>query len=99
MEGTAADAWERTWVEVLRFRWARFEARLDARHLRAYLEALPDFDDVVAERKALDHALAFPHVAIALRFFIVRIRWVPQRGRYSRGQRDLHDGYPAGGPR
>jgi hypothetical protein len=82
LEGTAADAWERTWVaalcatgrrdEVQRFRWARFETRLDARHLRAYPEALPDFEDVVAECKALDHALAFPHFAIALHFFIER---------------------------
>jgi hypothetical protein len=31
---------------------------------------LPDFDDVVAERKALDHALAFPRFATALAFFI-----------------------------
>jgi hypothetical protein len=55
---------------VQRFRWARFQARLDAALLRAYLKALPDFEDVVAERKALDHALGFPHFAIALSFFI-----------------------------
>jgi hypothetical protein len=80
LEGTEASDWERTWVEALlatgrqeeaqRFRWARFEARLDAAHLRAYLKALPDFEDAAAERKALDHALSFPHFAIALSFFV-----------------------------
>ena len=80
LEGTATGDWERAWVEALlatgrqeeakQFRWARFEARLDATHLRAYLKALPDFEDVVAERKALEHALGFPHFAIALSFLI-----------------------------
>jgi hypothetical protein len=56
--------------EAQRFRRARFEARLDAAHLRAYLKALPDFEDVVAERKALDHALAFPHFGMALVFLV-----------------------------
>ena len=80
LEGTGTGDWERAWVEALlatgrqdeaqQFRWARFEARLDAAHLRAYLKALPDFEDVVAERKALDHALGFPHFAIALSFLI-----------------------------
>jgi hypothetical protein len=80
VEGTATSDWEWAWVEALlatgrqeeaqRFRWTRFEARLDATHLRAYLKALPDFEDVVAERKALDHALGFPHFAVALSFLI-----------------------------
>jgi len=75
-----ADDWDQAWVAALlatgrhdeaqRFRRARFEARLDAAHLRAYLKALPDFEDVVAERKALDHALAFPHFSIALGFLV-----------------------------
>lgn len=74
------DDWDQAWVAALEatgrqgkaqeFRWARFEARLDAGHLRAYLKALPDFEDVVAERKALDHALAFPSFATALRFLV-----------------------------
>ncbi len=80
LAGTGADAWDQAWVAALlatgrhdeaqQFRWARFEARLDAAHLRAYLKALPDFEDVAAERKALDHALGFPHFALALSFFI-----------------------------
>lgn len=78
--GAGPEDWDQAWVAALlatgrrdeaqRFRWARFEARLDANHLRAYLKALPDFDDVAAERKALDHALAFPHFAPALSFLI-----------------------------
>ena len=56
--------------EAQRFRWGRFEARLDAEHLRAYLKALPDFEDVAAERKALEHALAFPHFGMALVFLV-----------------------------
>ena len=80
LEGTATSDWEQAWVEALlatdrqdeaqQFRWTRFETRLDAAHLRAYLKALPDFEDVVAERKALDHALGFRHFAIALSFLV-----------------------------
>ena len=80
LAGTGADTWDQAWVSALLatgrhdeaqgFRWTRFEARLDASHLRAYLKALPDFEDVAAERKALDHALRFPHFALALSFFI-----------------------------
>jgi hypothetical protein len=80
LAGAGADDWDLAWVAALlaagrteeaqRFRWARFEARLDADHLRAYLKALPDFEDVVAERKALEHALAFPHFGVALVFLV-----------------------------
>lgn len=51
-------------------RWSCFERRLDASHVRAYLKALPDFADVLAEEKALDYALAFRHFSTALAFFI-----------------------------
>lgn len=37
-------------------RWSCFERSLSARHLRAYLKRLPDFDDVEAEERALGHA-------------------------------------------
>lgn len=37
-------------------RWSCFERALSARHLRDYLKRLPDFDDVEAEQRALDHA-------------------------------------------
>ncbi|KMK68779.1 DUF6880 family protein [Puniceibacterium sp. IMCC21224] len=51
-------------------RWECFTVRLDARYLRAYLKALPDFDDIEAEDRARAVAMAFddPHVALA--FFI-----------------------------
>ena len=72
--------WELAWVEALlaterrneaqSFRWSCFERRLDTSHLRAYLKALPDFEDVLAEEKALDHALRFPDFSTALAFFI-----------------------------
>ena len=74
------------WVEALlatdrrdeaqSFRWSCFKRRLDARHLHAYLKALPDFEDVLAEEKALDYALTFPHFTTALAFFI---DWKEQR--------------------
>jgi hypothetical protein len=80
LEEAGAGDWDRAWVAALlatgrheaaqRFRRARFEARLDAEHLRAYLKALPDFEDVAAERKALEHALAFPHFGMALVFLV-----------------------------
>jgi len=75
-----AGDWDQAWVAALlavgrheeaqRFRWRRFETRLAADHLRAYLKALPDFEDVAAERKALDHVLAFPHFGTALVFLV-----------------------------
>src|SRR5262249_50716291 len=37
-------------------RWRCFERSLSARHLREYMKGLPDFDDVEAEKRALDHA-------------------------------------------
>jgi hypothetical protein len=78
--------WEQAWVEVLLatdrgdaaqdFRWHCFEHRLDASHLRDYLKGLPDFEDVLAEEKALDHALTFPHFTTALAFLI---EWKEQK--------------------
>jgi hypothetical protein len=80
------DRLELAWVEALlatnrrdeaqSFRWSCFEHRLNASHLRAYLKGLPDFEDVLAEEKALDYALTFPHFTTALAFFI---DWKEQR--------------------
>jgi hypothetical protein len=78
--GLAADnEWEETYIEALeatgkkdeaqRLRWATFEERLSADQLRAYLERLPDFDDVEAEERAMNHALGFRSFAAALGFF------------------------------
>lgn len=101
LAGTGADAWDQAWVAALlatgrqdeaqRFRWVRFEARLDAAHLRAYLKALPDFEDVVAERKALDHVLAFRHFGLAL-VFLVEWKAVREAARLVHERRREIDG-------
>lgn len=51
-------------------RWACFERSLSARHLRAHLERLADFDDLEAERRALDHAERWPIALRALSFLV-----------------------------
>ena len=76
-DGAPAE-WEEVRIEVLdallrsdqgqAFRWARFLAKLDATHLRAFLKKLPDFDDLETEQRALDHTLAFEDVHQALVF-------------------------------
>ena len=50
-------------------RLAAFEERLSVERLRAYLKALPDFDDVVAEERAMEYALGFRSFPVALYFF------------------------------
>src|SRR3954454_1490104 len=72
--------WEEAYLEALdatgqreraqQIRWAAFEERLSVNRLRAYLKALPDFDDVLAEDKAMAYALAFPGFTSALHFFM-----------------------------
>jgi hypothetical protein len=51
-------------------RWQCFERALSATYLRAYLKHLPDFDDVEAERWALDHAERSPSLLQALSFLV-----------------------------
>jgi hypothetical protein len=51
-------------------RWQCFERSLSATHLRAYLKGLPDFDDVEAERKALNHAQSSSNFLQALCFLL-----------------------------
>jgi len=51
-------------------RWECFERSLSARHLRAYLKRLPDFDDVVAEKRALDYAHRSRNPLQALPFLV-----------------------------
>ncbi|WP_375383372.1 DUF6880 family protein [uncultured Sphingomonas sp.] len=50
------------------FRWERFEATLDATHLREHLRRLPDFDDFEAEQRALTYALGHRDIHEALAF-------------------------------
>lgn len=51
-------------------RWGCFERSLSSAHLRAYLKRLPDFDDIEAEKKALDYAQRSPNLLQALSFLI-----------------------------
>ena len=65
----ALDAIERK-DEAQALRLSVFRARLDAVHLRAYLKALPDFDDLEAENAALDYAVQHPSFHAALHFLV-----------------------------
>ncbi len=56
--------------EAQRHRWSRFLETLDPDTLRAYLRALPDFDDIVAEDTARAHALQYPDVMQAVVFLM-----------------------------
>lgn len=51
-------------------RWSCFERSLSAAHLRAYLKRLPDFNDVEAEERALDHAQGYESLLQALSFLV-----------------------------
>ncbi|WP_208245761.1 DUF6880 family protein (plasmid) [Rhizobium sp. T1470] len=72
--------WEDVYIDVLdatgepekaqQIRWDSFEKHLLRDRLRDYLKRLADFDDVIAEEKALTHALTFPNMVSALDFLI-----------------------------
>ena len=51
-------------------RWQLFENELSVAFLRDYLKNLPDFDDIEAEQKAMDHAAAHKDPLVALHFFL-----------------------------
>ena len=83
LAGLGGDAaWEETYIAALdatgqqeqaqKLRWAAFEERLSAERLRAFLDRLPDFDDVEAEERAMQHALGFKSFSVALDFLY---RW------------------------
>jgi hypothetical protein len=71
--------WESVYIDALvatgqvehaqKLRWAAFEEHLSVERLRSYLKALPDFDDVLAEERAMEHALRFRNFSAALHFF------------------------------
>jgi len=52
------------------FRWACFERDLSPDYLRTFLKRLPDFEDIDAEERAMDHAAAHPGLIPALGFFL-----------------------------
>lgn len=56
--------------EAQAFRWTCFQRELSTDYLRAYLKRLPDFDDIDAEERALDHAAAHPDLQRVLGFFL-----------------------------
>ena len=56
--------------EAQALRLSLFETQLSARHLRAYLDHLPDFDDVEAEQAALETVVSCSNVHVALAFLI-----------------------------
>ena len=72
--------WEVTRISVMRamgqpevardFMWTCFARSLNADHLRAWLSGLPDFEDVEAESRALEHALGFESFTTALHFLM-----------------------------
>ncbi len=51
-------------------RWVSFERTLSAVTLRTFLDRLANFDDVEAERKAMEHALTYENVHTALKFLL-----------------------------
>jgi hypothetical protein len=51
-------------------RWECYERSLSSAHLRAHLKRLPDFDDVEAEKKALDYAQRSRNLLQALSFLV-----------------------------
>jgi uncharacterized protein DUF6880 len=56
--------------EAQDLRLAVFQAQLSPTHLRAYLERLPDFDDVEAETQALDVVAGHSNLHAALAFLV-----------------------------
>ena len=50
--------------------WTRFTELLSPRILREHLKALPDFEDIEAEERAMVLAMAHPEAMVALRFFL-----------------------------
>lgn len=73
MEDTYLDALDATGQRgrAQLIRWDAFEERLSVRRLRAYLKALPDFEDIAVEERAVIHALGFKSFSSSLYFFVV----------------------------
>ena len=94
-EGPDAE-WEGVYIEALdatgraeeaqRLRWAAFEERLSVERLRGHLKALPDFEGLAAEERAMEHALGFRSFPTALHFFHA---W-PEPRRAARLVRERH---------
>jgi hypothetical protein len=66
--------------EAQNLRWGFFQSRLSPSHLRAYLDRLPDFDDIEAEDRALGLVAGHADVHAALAFLV----WWPALERAAR---------------
>jgi len=72
--------WEATRISVMQamgqteavrdFMWTCYARSLNTDHLRAWLGGLPDFEDVDAETRAMEHALGFESFTTALNFLM-----------------------------
>lgn len=72
--------WEATRISVMQamgqteaardFMWMCYARSLNADHLRAWLRGLPDFEDVDAESRGIEHALVFESFTTALHFLM-----------------------------
>ncbi|WP_374449848.1 DUF6880 family protein [Stella sp.] len=76
-------------AEAQTLRRTHFERTCSARHLRTYLQALPDFEDFAEEQRALDHVMAVRDPAAALDFLVA---W-PDLGRAARLAADRLDAF------
>jgi hypothetical protein len=75
-----AVAWESVRIDLLdakgdkegaqAARWKAFERALSPEHLRAYINRLSDFVDVVATDRAIDYAKKFQPFTLALKFLV-----------------------------
>ena len=72
-------------------RWQAFEETLDRGHLKAFLEGLPDFDDMEAEERALDHVVSAgnPHDALV---FLINWPALERAGTLVRADPETWDG-------
>ena len=72
--------WESVWIDYLEqsgqpdvaqaARWTSFERTLSVERAKAFVQRLPDFEDVEAEGRAFDHAAGHPDFERALRFLM-----------------------------
>jgi hypothetical protein len=70
--------------EAQAFRWECFEQLLNAKLLREYLDLLPDFEDVAAEKRAMQYLVGYPDIHKSLAFLL---QFTPQ----DRAKKQAHE--------